>query len=170
MYTPKLFDIAVAALAAVSMLGAQASKPGAPGKQAQKGAAAQPTKVNPKDGLVYRWIAPGSFTIGCSPGDNDCYRDEKRNMKITLTRGFWIGETETTQGAYKKIMPRNPSRFKGDNLPAEQREVIVARLWGGLTLDEIAVMVGCSVSSAHRRFEAGIAVLRERLGESCPKT
>jgi RNA polymerase sigma factor (sigma-70 family) len=57
-----------------------------------------------------------------------------------------------------------------ERLPAEQREVIVARLWGGMTLDAIAAVVGCSVSSAHRRFEAGIAALRERLGVSCPKT
>lgn len=57
-----------------------------------------------------------------------------------------------------------------ETLPLEQREVIVARLWGGMTLDEIAAMVGCSVSSAHRRYEAGIAVLRTLLGAPCPKT
>src|SRR5438067_1496150 len=55
------------------------------------------------------------------------------------------------------------------NLPPEQREVIVARLWSSLTLEEIAAVVGCSASSAHRRFEAGIATLRERLGVPCPK-
>jgi RNA polymerase sigma-70 factor (ECF subfamily) len=53
-------------------------------------------------------------------------------------------------------------------LPLEQREVIVARLWGGRTLEQIAAMVGCSLSTVHRRFEAGIALLRERLGVSCP--
>ena len=57
-----------------------------------------------------------------------------------------------------------------ETLPVEQREVIVARLWSGLTLQEIATVVGCSVSSAHRRFEAGIAALRERLGVPCPKS
>jgi RNA polymerase sigma-70 factor (ECF subfamily) len=50
------------------------------------------------------------------------------------------------------------------------REVIVARLWGGMTLEAIAAVVGCSVTSAHRRFEAGVAALRERLGVPCPKT
>jgi RNA polymerase sigma factor (sigma-70 family) len=54
-------------------------------------------------------------------------------------------------------------------LPADHREVIVARLWSGMTLEQIADVVGCSVSSAHRRFEAGIVALRERLGVSCPK-
>lgn len=57
-----------------------------------------------------------------------------------------------------------------ESLPAEHREVIVARLWGGLTLEQVAAATDCSVSTAHRRFEAGIAVLRERLGVACPKT
>ena len=55
-------------------------------------------------------------------------------------------------------------------LPDDQREVIVLRLWSDLTLEQIATACGCSVSTAHRRFEAGIAALRERLGEQCPKT
>jgi RNA polymerase sigma-70 factor (ECF subfamily) len=53
-----------------------------------------------------------------------------------------------------------------DDLPPDQREVIVARLWGGRTLDDIAGLTGCSVSTAHRRYEAGIRTLRERLGEA----
>jgi RNA polymerase sigma factor (sigma-70 family) len=48
-------------------------------------------------------------------------------------------------------------------LPDDQRETIVMRLWGGLTLEQIAAACGCSVSSAHRRYEAGIAALREKL-------
>ena len=54
-------------------------------------------------------------------------------------------------------------------LPAEQREVIVGRLWGGMTLEQVAAVAGCSLTTAHRRFEAGIAALRERLGVPCPK-
>jgi RNA polymerase sigma factor (sigma-70 family) len=56
-----------------------------------------------------------------------------------------------------------------EGLPPEQREVIVGRLWSGLKFEEIAALAGCSVSSAHRRFEAGIAALREKLGVPCPK-
>jgi RNA polymerase sigma factor (sigma-70 family) len=57
-----------------------------------------------------------------------------------------------------------------DALPGEQREIIVARLWGGLTLEQAAAAAGCAVSSAHRRYEAGIEALRERLNVPCPKT
>jgi RNA polymerase sigma-70 factor (ECF subfamily) len=48
-------------------------------------------------------------------------------------------------------------------LALELREVIVARLWGGLTFAEIAEMVGCSLATAQRRYQAGLIELRERL-------
>ncbi len=54
------------------------------------------------------------------------------------------------------------------SLPLEEREVIVAHLWGGLTFEEIAELAGCSSSTAHRRYTAGLANLRERLRIPCP--
>jgi RNA polymerase sigma factor (sigma-70 family) len=54
------------------------------------------------------------------------------------------------------------------SLPEEQREVVIARLWGGRTLEQIAATVGCSVSTAYRRYESALVALREMLGESCP--
>jgi RNA polymerase sigma factor (sigma-70 family) len=48
-------------------------------------------------------------------------------------------------------------------LPFDQREVVVARIWGGLTFDEIAQLAGCSLPTAHRRYQAGLTALRERL-------
>lgn len=48
-------------------------------------------------------------------------------------------------------------------LALELREVIVARVWGGLTFEEVARLVGCSLPTAHRRFQTGLAELRERL-------
>lgn len=49
-------------------------------------------------------------------------------------------------------------------LPDEQREVIVARIWGGLNFEQIAEVVGASTSSSHRRYEAGLRTLRIKLG------
>jgi RNA polymerase sigma factor (sigma-70 family) len=48
-------------------------------------------------------------------------------------------------------------------LALELREVVVARVWGGLTFEEIAQLVGCSLPTAHRRYHAGLTELRERL-------
>jgi RNA polymerase sigma factor (sigma-70 family) len=56
-----------------------------------------------------------------------------------------------------------------ESLPPEQRETIVARLWGGLSFQEIGELMGASSSSAHRWYEAGLKALRERLEPSCPR-
>ena len=53
-------------------------------------------------------------------------------------------------------------------LPLEQREIIVAHLWGGLTFEQIAEVVGSSSSTAHRGYIAGLTALRERLRVPCP--
>jgi RNA polymerase sigma factor (sigma-70 family) len=55
-----------------------------------------------------------------------------------------------------------------DALDENLRETIVARIWGGLGFEEIAALAGCSTSTAHRRYEAGLIALRERLGIACP--
>jgi len=54
------------------------------------------------------------------------------------------------------------------SLPQEQREVVVAHLWGGLTFRQVGRLVGTSDSTAHRRYEAALSTLREKLGVSCP--
>jgi RNA polymerase sigma-70 factor (ECF subfamily) len=48
-------------------------------------------------------------------------------------------------------------------LPAEQREVIIAHIWGGLTFEQIAGVAGCAASTAYRWYVAGLWALRERL-------
>jgi RNA polymerase sigma-70 factor (ECF subfamily) len=55
-----------------------------------------------------------------------------------------------------------------NELYEEQREVVVAHLWGGLTFEQIAELVGTSSSTAHRRYEQGLKTLRERLEKRCP--
>jgi formylglycine-generating enzyme required for sulfatase activity len=75
--------------------------------------------INPKDGLEYVWIPPGTFMMGCSPGDSECYADEKPAHRVTLTKGFRMGVTAVTQEAYQRVMRTNPSNFKGAKLPVE---------------------------------------------------
>ena len=60
--------------------------------------------VNPKDGLKYVWIPAGTFMMGCSPGDDECYDFEKPPHQVTITKGFWMGQTEVTVRAYKRFV------------------------------------------------------------------
>ena len=56
------------------------------------------------------------------------------------------------------------------SVPLDEREVIVAHLWGGLSFEDVAVLVGTSSSTAHRRYQTGLAHLREELEVPCRKT
>lgn len=53
-------------------------------------------------------------------------------------------------------------------LPVEQREVIVAHLWGGLTFEQIAELSDSSAATVWRRYSAGLAALRVKLRIACP--
>jgi RNA polymerase sigma factor (sigma-70 family) len=52
-------------------------------------------------------------------------------------------------------------------LAPEPREAITLHIWGGLSFAEIAAVLDCSTSSAHRHYQAGLQQLRERI-EPCP--
>lgn len=61
-------------------------------------------KRNPKDGLKYIWVPPGTFIMGCSPGDSECSSsgNEKPAHRVSIGKGFWIGQTEVTVAAYRR--------------------------------------------------------------------
>jgi formylglycine-generating enzyme required for sulfatase activity len=72
------------------------------------------TRANRRDDLTYVWIAPGVFRMGCSPGDSDCRSDETPH-DVTISRGFWLGQTEVPVQAFKHFtlateaaMPKPP--------------------------------------------------------------
>src|SRR5262245_36503420 len=55
-------------------------------------------------------------------------------------------------------------------LDGETRAIVIARVWGGLTFEEVARLQGCSLTTAHRRYQAGLARLHERLESPCTPT
>jgi formylglycine-generating enzyme required for sulfatase activity len=62
-------------------------------------------------------IPGGSFIMG-SPENEDRHGTEEKQHKVEIS-GFSIGRYEVTQKQYRAITGKNPSRFKGDNLPVE---------------------------------------------------
>jgi formylglycine-generating enzyme required for sulfatase activity len=87
---------------------------------------AQPTppevRVNPVDGQRYLRIQPGSFRMGCSTGDSECRQDEMPPHQVTISKGFWLGETEVMDLAYEKFSHDTGSRMPGD--PAEHNQFL----------------------------------------------
>jgi formylglycine-generating enzyme required for sulfatase activity len=72
-------------------------------------------RANRYDELPYVRISPGTFQMGCSPGDGACQDDEKPPHSVTITKGFWIAQTPVTQAAYVRVMSINPSYFQSWN-------------------------------------------------------
>jgi hypothetical protein len=54
-------------------------------------------KTNPRDGQMYVWIPPGTFTMGCSENDPACEDDEKPPHVVEIPRGFWLARTEALE-------------------------------------------------------------------------
>jgi formylglycine-generating enzyme required for sulfatase activity len=92
---------------------------GVPASQTTVGVGSRLPRTNAKDGLNYVFIPAGEFMMGRSPGDNECQDDEKPARKVTITTGFRMGQTPVTQEAYERVMGKNPSHFKGAQLPVE---------------------------------------------------
>jgi formylglycine-generating enzyme required for sulfatase activity len=78
------------------------------------------SRFDPRDGLTYMWIPSGTYWTGCLPGDTQCIGWERKRSEIRIEKGFWIGQTEVTQAAYKKIMDADPSYYHGANLPVDR--------------------------------------------------
>lgn len=53
------------------------------------------------------------------------------------------------------------------SLPQELREVVTLRLWGDLTLSEIAEITGVAVSTVHARYATAIESLRKAMDLPC---
>jgi len=89
-----------------------------------------------------------------SPDDELGRSPVETQHDVTLTRAFWMGDTEVTQGAWVEVMGTNPSRFEGTNRPVEQVSWWSAVSYAN-TLSAVAgltpcytLMTGCSGTAA----------------------
>jgi formylglycine-generating enzyme required for sulfatase activity len=61
-------------------------------------------------GTPMAWIPPGEFMMG--PGNPKDPGYERRH-RVRLTYGYWMAQTEVTQGEYRRVSGANPSRVRG---------------------------------------------------------
>lgn len=66
------------------------------------------------------WIPPGQFVMGSPGSDTNALGDELQQTTVTLTKGFFIGRYEVTQGEFLTLVPGHVVGFPGDtNHPVE---------------------------------------------------
>ncbi len=74
-------------------------------------------------GMKLVLIPPGEFMMGSADSDKKADDDEKPQHRVTISRPFYMGETEVTQGQWKAVMGTEPWKDKsyvkeGTNYPA----------------------------------------------------
>jgi sulfatase modifying factor 1 len=80
-------------------------------------------------GIEVIYIPGGEFMMGSREtpeevvntegGKVEWYRHENPIHKVKISKGFYLGMTEITQEQYEAVMNKNPSAYRGDNLPVE---------------------------------------------------
>lgn len=77
--------------------------------------------VNLPDGAVMKFVfcPAGEFEMGSPADEPKRWAARESQVKVKLTKGFWIAETECTQKQWLAVMGSNPSHVQGDNLPVD---------------------------------------------------
>jgi len=95
-------------------------------------------------------------------------RSEKRRLRheaASARRAAWFQPSAgiTTHGA----IDAESAAAALAELPVDEREVVVAYLWGRQTFEEIGQWTGTSAATAYRRYQSGLNSLRTKLGVAC---
>lgn len=70
--------------------------------------------------MTFVRIPPGTFRMGSPEGEEGRWTNEGPAHEVTVTRPFWLAETECTQAQWRAVMDGNPSFHRGDMRPVEQ--------------------------------------------------
>lgn len=110
-----------------------------------------PTNLVP---WLYRVVRNGAIDAGRA-----ARRREKHETIAAGQSPAWFHDSQTLS-----YLDAETATAALQNLPDEIREIMVAHLWGGLTFEQIAELVGSSASTSYRRFALGLELLRQTLG------
>ncbi|MGB2614610.1 MAG: SUMF1/EgtB/PvdO family nonheme iron enzyme [Phycisphaerae bacterium] len=95
--------------------------------------------VHEATGIELVFIPVGEFLMG-SPASEAQRNDDETQHRVIISRPFYLGKYEVTQGEWQRVMGSNPSNFKGsDRLPVEQVswddcQAFLRKAGGGLRL------------------------------------
>ncbi|MBP7050454.1 MAG: formylglycine-generating enzyme family protein [Phycisphaerae bacterium] len=83
-----------------------------------------PVEVRTRNtGIVLRLIPAGTFTMGSPESEAGRWDEEGPQHEVTLTRAFYCGKFEVTQGQWQQVMGSNPCYFQNAGLDAPVESV-----------------------------------------------
>ena len=132
--------------------------------------------VHEKTGMVMMFIPAGEFMRGSPVGEEGRRDNEGPQRRVRITKGFYLGKYEVTQGEWQKVMGQNPSKFKGsDRLPVEMVswndcQSFLGKAGGGLRLPTEAEWEYACRAGTATRFNSGqrISTAQVNFSGICP--
>ncbi len=96
----------------------------------------------------------------------DYYRNPKRGQSLDAIedglKETWVGEGPEDAADREEWKAKLPKAV--DRLPPEQKEVVLLRVYSGMSFQEIANAVGCPLNTALGRMRYAILNLRKYMG------
>ncbi len=77
--------------------------------------AQSPKEIANSIGIKLVLIPKGTFMMGSPKTEEGRVQDETQHQ-VTISKDYYLGVTEVTQGQYEKVMGTNPSNFQGKKI------------------------------------------------------
>lgn len=106
---------------------------------------------------LYRVVRNGAISARRS--------DSRRRRHEAVAAEF--ADEQRFEPAIETILDGQAATEALKQLTPDERGVVVARIWGGLTFAQIAEINETSASGVHRQYQSALQKLRELLGEPC---
>lgn len=87
----------------------------------------------------------------------------RRNLAATLASSLDSQTGPPPEAALQKQQTEQALQIALQELPADQHEIVIAHVWGGLTFRQIGAAQGISHAAAHRHYQLALDVLRSTL-------
>ncbi len=84
-------------------------------------------------------------------------RHKKHDERIKDQKPKWF------QAKFETLIDASIAQKAMQKLPPQQREVVVMRIWGQMTLRQIAAITDCSVTTVHSRYKMAIKAMRKTM-------
>ena len=108
---------------------------------------------DPPPGNPVAWL----FTVSKRLAINEQLSQTKRRLRESRVGRNRVESTDS--------VPAFEMRDLLCSLDEREREIVIARIWGGLTFDEIAMACADSKATIWRSYQSGIAKLKNAYGE-----
>jgi RNA polymerase sigma factor (sigma-70 family) len=110
------------------------------------------------------WLYLATRNAAIAAGRSDRRRARRERAVAAERHG---GETPLFHSSPEDRIDAAAAEAALAGLPADQREIVLLRIWGGMTLAEVADVTGHALSTVYDHYRAALARVRTILESSC---